>query len=376
MNGRIITVGELTDHDEVHWRTLAERAGQPNPLSEPDCVVPAAEHLKNGPAILLVLAEEDGDLFGCLPVQRFGHWRRLRRPVLSSEVRRMPYDSTPLLDRDRGRDAMRAMLVALGNASGDHGAGLVVFDWLDDGPASTHVRAAAEELGFLTYEYHSWVRPIIHRRDDGDYRAVHGRKFLNNVSRLRRRMSDDIGAEIQFVDRSDDPEVIDTFVRMEGAGYKGKNGVALAEHPDEAAWFKDMCGRFRAAGRLRVYTLEGAGQTMAIQLGLRAGDGLFLLKASYDETFAKYTPGIQLHLEVLDHFNTFDGVQWIDSCTFEGNQTMLRMFPDRRPVVSLVVAVGGPVDRGVLRLVGWSRRALGRQAAPASDTADIDGVQG
>ena len=118
VNGRIITVGELTDHDEFRWRTLAERAGQPNPLSEPDCVVPAAEHLKNGPAILLVLAEEDEYLFGCLPVQRFGRWRGLRRPVLSSEVRRMQYDGTPLLDRDRGRDAIRAMLVALGQRLG------------------------------------------------------------------------------------------------------------------------------------------------------------------------------------------------------------------------------------------------------------------
>jgi hypothetical protein len=380
VNGRIITVGELTERDEAGWRALAERVGQPNPLFEPDCIVPAAQHLANGPAILLVLAEEDGQLFGCLPVQRFGRWRGLWRPVLSSQVRRMQYDSTPLLDRDRGGDAMRSMLVALRNGSGDHGAGLVVFDWLDEGPASSQIRAAAKELGFPTYDYHSWVRPIIHRRDDGDYRAVHSRKFLHNVSRLRRRMGEDLGAGIGFVDRSDDPAVIDTFVRMEGAGYKGRNGIALVAHPDETAWFTDMCARFQAAGRLRVYTLEGAGRTLAIELGLRAADGLFLLKLSYDEAFAKYTPGIQLHLEVLDRFDNFDGVQWIDSCTFEGNETMLRMYPDRRPVGALVVAVGGVPDRGVLRLVGWTRRTLGRRAAAAADAApdpaDVDGVPG
>jgi hypothetical protein len=119
---------------------------------------------------------------------------------------------------------------------------------------------------------------------------------------------------------------------------------------------------------------------LAIELGLRAADGLFLLKLSYDEAFAKYTPGIQLHLEVLDRFDNFDGVQWIDSCTFEGNETMLRMYPDRRPVGALVVAVGGVPDRGVLRLVGWTRRTLGRRAAAAADAApdpaDVDGVPG
>jgi hypothetical protein len=374
VDGRIMNVGELTERDERSWRALAERAAQPNPLFEPDCIVPAAEHLDNGSAISLVLAEEDGHLFGCFPAQRVERWRAIRRPVLTSQVRRMQYDSTPLLDLDRGGDAMRAMLIALGQASRGQGAGLVVFDWLDDGPVSRHIRAAAGGLGFPVYDYHSWVRPIIHRRDDGKYRAIHSRKFLHNVSRLQRRMSDELGAEIECVDRRDDPGVIDTLIQLEGAGYKARTGVALAGHSDESAWFRDMCSRFREAGRLHVYTLEGAGKTVAIELGLRGGEGLFLLKVSYDEAFAKYTPGIQLHLKVLDRFDALPGLRWIDSCTYEDNQTMMRVYPGRRLVTSLVVAVGGAADRLLLRLVARGRRALGRQSAPPPEEAGLEGV--
>jgi len=233
----------------------------------------------------------------------------------------------------------------------------------DAGPVAWHLRQAALTLGLRTYQYRRWERSMIRRRPDGDYRAIHGRKFLHNVARLRRRWCEDLGAEVTLVEHRDDRDAVKALIALEGAGYKRETGVALNLFPDEVAWFEELCDRMRAKGRLRLWSLESKGAPLAFELGLIGGDGLFLLKVTFDEAHAKYTPGIQLHLDVINQFDAMDGVEWIDSCTYEGNETMLRMYPDRRSVATLVVATGGLVDRGILSLVAVGRRYAGADSA-------------
>jgi hypothetical protein len=87
------------------------------------------------------------------------------------------------------------------------------------------------------------------------------------------------------------------------------------------------------------------------------------LKVAYDESQAKYTPGVQLHLEVIDQLDAMTGVEWIDPCTYAKNDTLERMFPDRRSMSAIVVATGGLADRSVLRAVAIGRRYL-RDGSP------------
>jgi CelD/BcsL family acetyltransferase involved in cellulose biosynthesis len=359
VRGRIIAVNDATDDEILAWRDLARRAAQPNPLFEVDCLVPAARHLRNGPDISLVLAEESGRFFGCFPVQRAARWKSLPRPVLATQVRRMQYDGTPLLDAERGHEAMVAMLQALREGRSSGTPGFVVFDWLDDaGPATRHLRQAALTLGLGTYQYEHWERAMIHRRPDGDYRALHGKKFLHNVARLRRRWEEELGAAVRLVDHRDDRDAVDAFLALEAAGYKSTTGIATELYPDEMAWFRELCDRFREAGRLRLWSLEAGDGMLAAEIGLTGDEGLFILKVAYDEAQAKYTPGVQLHLDVIDQLDAMTGVEWIDPCTYAKNDTLERMFPDHRSMGAIVVATGGLADRGLLRAVAIARRHL------------------
>lgn len=74
---------------------------------------------------------------------------------------------------------------------------------------------------------------------------------------------------------------------------------------------------------------------------LRVSDvRLFGLQVVYDENYTKFAPGIQIWRGVVDRFQYEDDVLWLDSCTYAGNKTLLRVLPDRHPVSTFLVGLG------------------------------------
>src|SRR5205823_14406944 len=65
-------------------------------------------------------------------------------------------------------------------------------------------------------------------------------------------------------------------------------GVALTTVEGETAFFREMCERFGAAGRLHLVALEGGGQTLAMNVWIRGGAGIFMIKWSFDEKYSQY----------------------------------------------------------------------------------------
>lgn len=371
MKGAIRPILSLGDSEIASWRDLASRAAEPNPLFEPECLLPAARHLPNGPRMLLVTAEEDGAWHACFPAQVESAWRAVRRPVLVTKVRRMDYDATPLVDRLHAGRALAATLETLQRAAGDGLPGLVVFNWMDDGVVADGLADASSRLGVTHRVYHRWERPVVRTMAAADYAARHSKKTVATLARKRRALGRQLGGDVRFRDLSTDPSGVDVVLAQEAAGYKGQNGVAVATTAGEPEWFQEMCDRFRRAGRLHLHVLEVEGRPVAAQLFLRGGAGAFLCKLTYDEELAKYSPGIQLHFDTIDHLHRTTDVKWIDSCTYENNPTLLWVYPDRRSVSSTVLATGGLPDKLLLAGTAAARRALrrSREAADANGTA-------
>ena len=55
-----------------------------------------------------------------------------------------------------------------------------------------------------------------------------------------------------------------------------------------------------------------------------------LLKAAFDESMRRYSPGLQLEVEALERFEEEGRARWIDACTDPDNAMMNRLFPGRR----------------------------------------------
>ena len=360
MNGRIVPIRQLSQSDVRAWRDLAEHAVEPNPLFEPECLIPSARHLPNGDRMALVIAEDGGRFFGCFPVIRVAgdarpsnSWAGVRRPAFTTQVRRLRYDGTPLVREEQGIEAATALLSVLAHQDRAEGAGILVFEAMDsDGPVSSYFADAAKKLRLPFHTYRTWERPVVRRRNELTYRSSYGGMSVRKTAKLRRQLGDKLGGEVQVVDRSADASAVDELIAIEAAGYKSTMGIALVSHPGEPEWFREMCAQFRETNRVLLYSLQVGDSVVAMILMLRAGEGLFGLQTVFDEDYAKFSPGLQLWLEVIDYFHNLTDAQWLDSCTFAGNETMLQLLPDRRVVSTVLIAVGGPVDRSLLRLYG------------------------
>ncbi len=371
MRGRVLRVRDVSPQEESAWRELAAHSLESNPLFGPDCVIPAATHLPHGERINLVVAEEGGRYFGAFPLLRQGRndadvtpVAGLRRRVLTTNVRRFRFSGTPLLHRDRPDEAARTIFEHLRDTRNLTQAGVVFMDSLvHDGEAYAALQGALATCGVRTATYHQWHRPIVRRRSEEEIDHFNSQRTNRRFARQRRGLEGLLEAPLVLRDRSDDPGALEDFLTMESAGYKGREGIDLRSHPGEAEWLVEMCRRLRESGDLCVVSLNGGDQSVAMEVLIRAGDGWLELFTTYDEAFAKFSPGILLQRELFKFVFAHFDADWMDSCTYEGNTTMEFLYPDRLNLVATLVVTGGVMDWWSVRTTHLNLRLLKRLAA-------------
>lgn len=407
MRGRAVPIIGLTTGEIAAWQELADSAVEPNPLFEPACLLPAARHLPKGGEIALVVAEEGDRMFGCLPVLRVPwnvrpslSWEGVKRPTFTAQVRRFRFDGTPLFRQDRGDEAAVAMLTALRSLEGARSGGILVLESThSDGPVARHLSAAAQHLGVPMGTIHSYIRPVLYKNGPASYTGTHRSDLTTRHSPSDRgwhtlkwkgrRLGRQLSGEVELVDRSDDPSAVDMAVEMEATGYKGTTvarrflpgvgeieaPVAMAAWPGEPEWYREMCSGFRGVGRLVVHSLQVGDVVLALQLRIRGGDGLFLITTVFDETYARYSPGTQLDLKVIERFRQDDQLAWLDSCTYEQNAHYSELYGSGIEVSTVVIGLGKPLDDAALRGHLAARRWLGVES-PLRRNREVDRALG
>lgn len=349
LRGRIIDVKDMSDADERAWRDLAGRSLEPNPFFEPGCLIPAARHQSFGAGIKLVVAEDDERFYACLPVRSVSRWRQLPYKIVTTQVRRMTYLGTPLVDAERGLEAVRAVLTSLVEVRKTGGSRVLVIQELTEGPVASLYRDAASSLGLPLIVFESFERGCLQRKTPPAHETAHSPKTYRNLQRKRRNLGKELGGDAEVVDVGTDPRAIDEYIALEASGYKADNGVAMATVPGESEYFTEMCSRFAAEGRLHLLSLTDGRKSAAMIAWIRGGDSLFQFKWSYDEKYAKHSPGLILHTEALRRFDEDTDAVLLDTCTWGENEMINRLYPDRRTISSYFIVLGPSLrDRIVL----------------------------
>lgn len=382
---RVLRLDGLAADDERRWCELAAASIEPNPMMAPASVLAAAAHDPAFAAAVRLLVVDHGDRFtAAVALRRSDRWRRLPVAALTTRldadpVPLFPVLGTPLLAPEApvagAADLLRALV---SGAEPGRRASVVTVDRLPiGGPVADAWLGACRSLGLPFELSDPYDRPILLRagaRATGSaWPDVLGTKRLREARRRAQRLEAALGNAPRCVDRTDDPVAVDELIEMEAAGWKGKAGTALRSRPHLEVGFRDLCRRWRDAGGLSLLTLEAGGVPIASQCAVRSGEGIFVFRIAYDETFARYGPGVLLGLASGEHFEQQSDARFVDSCSSPSNPFYKDFFPERLPLRTVTTALGSPgrvllAASPHLQALARTARAARRRAAAAGRT--------
>jgi CelD/BcsL family acetyltransferase involved in cellulose biosynthesis len=166
-----------------------------------------------------------------------------------------------------------------------------------DGPVERALRRALRGRG-LVLRRDAGETPVLHLTAGAVEDSFNARR-RGDVRRARRRAESlgTLSAELLSPGPSELAPLLEDFVAVEGAGWKGVQGTSLAQDSERRRFFEGYAALAAAEGTLRIARLCIGSETAAVQLAVEHARRLWLLKIGYDERFARCSPGTLLMLE-------------------------------------------------------------------------------
>lgn len=336
MHAEIGPIDALSTRHLDRWRALAARALEPNPFAEVDFVLPAARHLGETPSLLTVT--EGDELRACVPVVRRQRWRKVPWPAVATWRHDYCFLGTPLVDGGHAPAALQALVGAAGPR-------VLVLEWVrSDGLVGRALSSTLGDAGRRPAIYEAFERPMA-RRSEGGLAMTTSRRRRKRLAELRARIGDELDGAVETVERAPDAGAVEQFLALEGAGWKGQAGTALRRRAGHAAFFREICGRFGSAGRLRIESLEVRGRPIAMVCSLVGGEGAFWFKTAYDERHARASPGVQLLMDLSVRLDRGGVVAWIDTCAAPPAAWLGGLVPGRTALHTIVIPPTGAVGQ-------------------------------
>jgi CelD/BcsL family acetyltransferase involved in cellulose biosynthesis len=290
----------LTDIDIAAWRGLAARAAEPNGYYLPDWELAVNASVPGRTGASALAAWHDKMLVGLLPVVSMRQAYGIPLPALVSAH---PYGTlcSPPLDHGMAVDAAATLMQA---ARQSGARALVLRDVALDGAAMKAFNTVLRGEGLRRRVLQWHLRASLDATRDADelLRDALGGGKLKELRRQRRRLAEH-GAVTFDVARS--PEAVatalETFLTLEASGWKGARGTALAQVQGDAAFIRRATHALAATGNCEIVTLRAGETPVASGIVLRHQSRAFFFKLGVDERFAKFSPGVQLTLDLTRH---------------------------------------------------------------------------
>lgn len=304
----------LTAIEPGQWRALAQRASEPNGYYLPgwELAVSATARDRTGASALPAFDSSSKRLIGLMPVIPL--WRACKIP-LPALVSAHPYGTLcgPLIDRDATIEAATRLLQQAREA-GAHA--LILRDVALDGAAMMTLGKVLGRSGLKPRILSSYIRACLDATQDGDVllREALGAKKLKELRRQRHRLEEHGPVVFDVARRPDEiGPALETFLQLEASGWKGNRGTALLQDAGDATFIRRAVPALAETAQCEIITLRAGARPIAAGIVLRHQDRAFFFKLGIDERFAKYSPGVQLTLELTRHLCTDQSIASADS---------------------------------------------------------------
>ena len=297
------------------WRRLGERAIEPNAYYLPDweLAVNASAQGRTGASVLCASSPEpSARLIGLMPVIPLRRAFMIPLPALASAH---PYGTlcTPLIDRDMAEDAVAQLLLKARNTGA---RALLLREVALDGAAMAAFTASARHAGIRPRVLRSHLRACLDATRDGEelLRDALGPKKMKELRRQRHRLAEH-GAVRFTVARTprDVAAAIEIFLKLEASGWKGQRGTALLQVEGDATFIRRAAVALAEADQCEIVTLRAGDTPVAAGIVLRHQDRAFFFKLGVDEGFARFSPGVQLALDLTRYLCADPAIASADS---------------------------------------------------------------
>lgn len=325
------------------WRALAAAASEPNPFLMPWGLEPALRALDPDGRCEIAVVERGGDMIGLLPLSRDGLYYGYPLPHLVNLMHDHAFVGAPLVCAGE-EEAFWAALLDRADSSAPWALFFHLTHLDADGPLfaslQRHIRDGSRHAAIVHREERALLQSNL--TSDAYLAAALSSKKRKELRRQFRRLEEE--GPVAFVRQDGCDDITDwstTFLAIEQAGWKGRNGSALADRAATAALFSQTLAGAAEAGQLERISLTLAGNTIAMLANFIVPPGAFAYKTTYDERYARFSPGVLLQRENLALLDRQD-VDWCDSCAAPDHPMIDHIWQERRRLVRVSLAIGGP----------------------------------
>lgn len=316
------------------WEELAANALEANPFYEPWILLPALRARGASDNLRCLSVWDDATLIGLFPFELKPSFKRLPVTTLTSWRHSAYLLCTPLVRADSALAALRALQQwAVAEAS------LLEFLYLPaSGPFDDALRTVAKTIVRTA----RFSRPLLVKGASADayMEEAMSAQLRRQVRRSERRLAARGAKAFAIGPGADIGNEIERFLWLEASGWKGRAGGALASNDANRRFGRDVLAEAHRRGRLHMVGIDCDGGAIARRFTLLAGEGAYAFKTAYDESYARYSPGVLAEALTLREFHELPRVRWMDSYTDPENPTVNRMWKDRRAMQSVAVGVG------------------------------------
>lgn len=339
-----------TPENIARWDALAEWAAEPNPFHESWYLLPALRTFDPAGQVKLLCLETGGQLAGILPVRRAARYYGHPLPHLTNWLHGNAFLGAPLVAKGFERAFWRELL-----AWCDAQAGGALFLHLSQVPVEGSLHEALTEVLAEEGRHGATVKREERALLSSDLapeayleESLSGKK-RKELRRQHRRLAEEGEVTVErFAGSENLAAWSDEFLALERAGWKGGQGSALACEAGTAALFREALAGAARRGRLERLAIRLDGRPLAMLANFLCPPGAFSFKTAFDESFARFSPGVLLQCENLALLAR-PGIAWTDSCAAADHPMIDHFWRERRTVARHNLAIGGGARRTLFR---------------------------
>jgi CelD/BcsL family acetyltransferase involved in cellulose biosynthesis len=182
--------------------------------------------------------------------------------------------------------------------------------------------------------------------DPGGERADYLQRAVGSKKRKELRRQRNRLADLGTVTSSSTSETaavlrdVDDFLALEAGGWKGRAGTAARTDDNLRSFLQSAVTDLAGDGKARVARLFLDSRALAAIIVLKSGATAWCWKIAYDESFARFSPGVQLLLDVSQELLDDPSIARTDSCADENHPMIDHVWRERLVLTDRLVRLG------------------------------------